>query len=189
MSPRAKRAYGCFSLALKFLMAVFLAFGTSFGFCGHFGGLEVFVINNHGINICRTMNDGRPCLVIRGAHCTAFGNPGVLSKIKRGQFPVKSRDGEFLCVYVMAADHDKRNRVLRGAISKWHLRAFAAIWLLGTIICRPLVIVLMEIAWGFCLNQLWWHIRAWKKCCALSPFTRRAGGIKKAGNWCFLSYH
>ena len=67
-----------------------------------------------------------------------------------------------------------------------HLRAFAAIWLLGTIICLPLVMVLMEIALGFCLNQLWWHITAWKKCCALSPFTSRAGGIKNAGNWCFF---
>ena len=66
-----------------------------------------------------------------------------------------------------------------------HLRAFAAIWLLGTIICLQLLLVLIEIALGFCLNQLWWHITAWKKCWALSPFTSRAGGIKKAGNWCF----
>ena len=43
-----------------------------------------------------------------------------------------------------------------------HLSAFSAIWLLGTIICLPLLIVLMEIALGFCLNQLWWHITACK---------------------------
>ena len=35
-----------------------------------------------------------------------------------------------------------------------HLRAFAAIWLLGTIICLPLLIVLIEIALGFCLTLI-----------------------------------
>ena len=39
-----------------------------------------------------------------------------------------------------------------------HLRAFAAIWLLGTIICLPLVMVLMEIAWDF----------AWTSCDGIS---------------------
>ena len=79
----------------------------------------MFILNNHGVDICRTMNDGRPCFVIRCAHNTAFGNPGVLSNIKRGQFPIKSSDGKFLCVYVMAADHVKRDSFLGIAISKW----------------------------------------------------------------------
>ena len=60
-----------------------------------------------------------------------------------------------------------------------HLRAFAAIWLLGTMICLPLLMVLIEIPLGFCLNQLWWHITSWKKCWAFSPLTMRAGGTKK----------
>ena len=117
MGTRAKRAYGCLSLTLKFLMTVFLAFGTSFRFSCHFGGFEGFVLYDHGVNICRAMNDGRPCLIIRGAHYTAFGNPGVLSKIEWGQLPVQPSDGKFLGINVMAADHVKSDRVLRSAIS------------------------------------------------------------------------
>ena len=74
---------GGLRLTLKLLMSVFLAFSTPFGFGVHFSGFKVLILDDHGINVGRTMDNGRPGFVIRGIHNTAFGYPVIPCKIER----------------------------------------------------------------------------------------------------------
>ena len=117
MGPRAKCAYGGFGFTLEILVSVLLAFGTPFGFSVNLDRLIMFILNDHGVNIGRTVNDGRPGFIIRGAHDTAFGYPWVLSKVIWGQFPVKPSNGEFLGVQIVTAYHVESDSVFWSAIS------------------------------------------------------------------------
>ena len=117
----------------------------------------MLVVHDHCVKVGRAVNNGRPGFVVRGTYYATFSYPRILRKVDISSAQISSEVS-----YRMG-----------------HLRAFAAIWLLGTMICLPLLMVLIEIPLGFCLNQLWWHITSWKKCWAFSPLTMPAGGTKK----------
>ena len=169
-------------------MAMFLTFSTSLRFRGHFGGLVVFILNNYGVDIYRTVNDGCPCFVIRGAHNTAFGNPGVLSKYQMGSVSNQGPVMVNFCVFTLWPP-TMLSVIVSSEVPYFsgHLRAFCRHLIVGDDYLSPTGDGFNGDCLGILLEPAVMAYHSFEEMlCFKVPFTSRAGGIKNAGNWCFF---